>query len=271
MAYLMVTDLSQVARLRPLEREQVQVLLDDMALTGSGRVDPATGARSGRLLKAEHVIQGTLREPEGGTQLRADASAVNTPSARVAATGEAQDRLQGLFDIEQSLVMQLLNEMGIPLTPAERRAIGRKPTSDMQAFLAFSRGLEAEDRGDFAAAADAYADAERRDPRFSQAQRRRHQARRLALSLRDGPLRLAGRDLSPDVPSRLTDPRAQPGRAGALHDMVVSTVPGASDRLGRRLGTRPPAVRRALAEALRQDDLRVNSQLGEIIILVVRP
>jgi hypothetical protein len=53
--------------------------------------------------------------------------------------------------------------------------------------------------------------------------------------------------------------------------MVVSTVPGASDRLGRRLGTRPPAVRRALAEALRQDDLRVNSQLGEIIILVVRP
>ncbi len=271
MAYLMVSDLSQVARLRLLERERVQALVDEMALAESGRVDPSTGARSGRLLKAEHVIQGTLREPEGKTELLADASAVNTSDARVAATGSAQDRLQDLFDIEQSLVMQLLGEMGTPLTPAERRAIGRRPTSDMQAFLAFSRGLEAEDRGDFAAAAEAYAEAEQRDPRFSAAQRRRQQARRLAAAFRDRPLRFAGRDLPPALRTRLTDLRSPPGRSGALRDLVVSTVPGASDHFGRRLGTRPPGARRALAEALRQDDLRVTSQLGEIIILIVRP
>lgn len=269
MAYLIVTDLSQVARLRLLEREQVQALVDEMALAESGRVDPTTGARSGRLLKAEHVIQGTLREPEGRTELIADASAVNTSDARVAATGSAQDRLQDLFDIEQSVVMQLLGDLGIPLTPAERRAIGRRPTSDMQAFLAFSRGLEAEDRGDFAAAAEAYAEAERRDPRFGAARSRQQQSRRLAIALRDRPLHLAARDF-PALRSPLTDLRLS-DRSGALRDLVMSTVPGASDRLGRRLATRPPAVRRALAEALRQDDVRVTSQLGEIIILVVRP
>jgi hypothetical protein len=31
--------------------------------------------------------------------------------------------------------------MGVAITPAERRALSERPTADLQAFLAFSRGL----------------------------------------------------------------------------------------------------------------------------------
>src|SRR5207244_5989084 len=56
-------------------------------------------------------------------------------------------------------------------TPAERVAISERPTRDIQAFLLYSRGLEAQDRGDFAAAAQAFGSAAQRDPGFGAAAR----------------------------------------------------------------------------------------------------
>lgn len=56
--------------------------------------------------------------------------------------------------------------MGVQLTPAEQEAINQRPTQNIQAFLAYSRGLEAEDRGDYGAAQAAYNDAVTLDPSF---------------------------------------------------------------------------------------------------------
>jgi tetratricopeptide (TPR) repeat protein len=50
LADLLVTDLSQTDRLRVVDRLQVQALLDEVRLAETGLVDPATGARGGRLL-----------------------------------------------------------------------------------------------------------------------------------------------------------------------------------------------------------------------------
>jgi hypothetical protein len=56
--------------------------------------------------------------------------------------------------------------MGIQLTDAERQALEQRPTANLQAFLAWSRGLEAEDRGDFTAARQLFEEAQRIDPGF---------------------------------------------------------------------------------------------------------
>jgi hypothetical protein len=94
---------------------------------------------------------------------------VRASDAQISATGSGADRLQALFDIEKAVVFQLLDRMGIALTPGERQAISERPTRDLQAFLLFSRGLEAQDRGDFGAATQAFQAAAQRDPSFQQA------------------------------------------------------------------------------------------------------
>ena len=63
---------------------------------------------------------------------------------------------KALFDIEKAVVFQLLEQMGITLTPAERVALSERPTRDIQAFLLYSRGLEEADGGDFSAAAPSF-------------------------------------------------------------------------------------------------------------------
>ena len=168
LAALVVSDLSHVRSLRLVERERLQALLDEMKLGETGRVDPATGARSGHLVGAGQVVQGQFQEvPTAGVRL--DATMVRATDASVAATGSGRDQLALLFDLEKSVVFQLLGKMGVPLTPAESLAISERPTRDLQAFLLYSRGLEAQDQGDFAAAGASFRAAAQRDPTFQAA------------------------------------------------------------------------------------------------------
>lgn len=167
LAALVVSDLSHVRSMRLVERERLQALLDEMQLTANGRTDPTTGARSGHLVGAGQVVQGQFQDLPGG--VRIDAAMVRATDAQVAATGTGRDQLNLLFDVEKSVVFQLLNKMNVPLTPAESIAISERPTRDLQAFLLYSRGLEAQDRGDFQAASASFRAASQRDPTFQAA------------------------------------------------------------------------------------------------------
>lgn len=262
LAYLIITDLGQVSELQVLERQRVQALIDEMALADSGRVDPRTAARSGRLLRAGRVVHGSITTPDDG-QLRIEANAVETREGEITASGDAQDRLKALFDMEQQVVFELLNDLGITLSPAEREAIGRRPTADMQAFLAFSRGLVAEDRGDLEAASSSYEAATRLDRTFRSARQRRDRLRRIAALD-------AFRRSGPGDRPRLQAAQNVLGQRGVLQNIVSATVPSSGDRLNRRLGTRLIILRRALAEALQQDN-PLDAQIGNIIILIFRP
>lgn len=167
LAQLVITDLAKSRQVTVLERERMQAMLDEMRLSEQGNVEQQTAVRSGRLLRAERVVQGTIAER--GDQLRVDAAVVDVATAGVAATGNASDQLSRLFDLEKALVFTIFNNLGIQLTDAERASINQRPTQNIQAFLAYSRGLEAEDRGDFQAAHEAYSQASNLDPSFQAA------------------------------------------------------------------------------------------------------
>lgn len=144
LAVLLATDMSQTDRLRVLERVQIQALLAEIALGRTGRVDPATAARAGRILSAGRIIQGRV---EGAADaLRLEAYAV--PVARAVVSGDpvrSSGALGTLFDMEKELALGLYEAMGIQLTAAERERVLRRPTANVQALLAFGLGLEASD------------------------------------------------------------------------------------------------------------------------------
>ena len=266
LSQLVLTDLGKVNQLRLLERERVQALVDEMRLGDSGRVEAASAARSGRLLRAERVVQGALQDPAAG-QLRLDAAVVNAKSSSVVASGSAQDPLPQLFDMEKQVVMELLDRMGITLSPAERRAVSERPTADLQAFLAYSRGLVAEDRGDFAAAEEQYDAALARDPNFRAAREHKQHAQQLSSALNTAPPDLAG------LGSRMPDEglARSPGQVAVLRNLLANAIPSHGSQVTQRVATQPPVVRPPLPEALQQDDPRSAGLTGEVIIIITRP
>ena len=77
-AELLTTDLAQTERVRVVERVQVKVLLDEMELGATERVDPRTAARSGRILGASNIVQGRMDGSQA--QLTMQTAVVRVPA-----------------------------------------------------------------------------------------------------------------------------------------------------------------------------------------------
>ena len=173
LAELLTTDLAYIRTLRLLERMRIGILLDELKLGESARVDPATAARVGRLLRAERMVQGTATIPSGGpVQLSAT---VVTGAGVVRPVGQVTGPFPKLLELEKQVVFDLAAQLGIELTQAEREQILRRGPKNLAAFLAYSRGLEDMDRGDYAGAAKNFGAAAQADPSF-QAARQGQQA-----------------------------------------------------------------------------------------------
>jgi len=268
LAALVLTDLSRVHDLKLVERDRLQVLLDELALAGTGLVDPATGARSGRLVQAAQVVQGQF-DLGAATELRLDATVVRATDAQVTATGSQADRLQALFEVEKAVVLQLLTKLGITLTPAERVAISERPTRDIQAFLLYSRGLEAQDRGDFAAAAQAFGSAAQRDPGFRAASRQAAASQAARSASTTSPT-----DLAATVGGGAGDGRS-PATQATLLTAINGAVPTGASRL-QGAGTpgapaQPPTDPNRICEGASCDGPARAALIGTVFIILKRP
>ena len=164
LAELITTDLAYIRTVRLVERLQIGMLLDELKLGQSERADPATAARVGRLLRAERLVQGTATIPSRGpVQLSAT---VVTGTGVVRPVGQVVGPFPKLLDLEKQVVFDLAAQLGLAVTPAERQHILRQGPKSLAAFLAYSRALEAMDRGDYRAAARHFRSAAQADPSF---------------------------------------------------------------------------------------------------------
>ncbi len=163
---LLITDLARVSQLTVVERARLDALLDEVTRSANGRVDAATAVRSGRLLRAGRLVRGTITQPDGKA-LRADAAVVDVATSRMQSPVNADFAIDAVLDAEKRLVFAILAQLGVTPTPAERAAIEQRPTRSLSAFLAYSRGIAAEDAGRFDEAARLFGEAARQDPGFS--------------------------------------------------------------------------------------------------------
>jgi len=176
LADMVITDLSQVKALTVIERSRMQALLEEMGLGQTGLVNEQTAPRVGRLLGVKKVLQGSFLDLAGG-RLRLDANIADAVAKAALPIGETSGELARFFRLEKNLVFKVIDELEITLTEAEEKAILTVPTENLLAFLAYSRGLEASDRGDFAGAQKEFQEAVKIDPKFSNAQTQLEQSR----------------------------------------------------------------------------------------------
>jgi TolB-like protein len=168
MADLLITDLSRSARLTVVERDRMQALTDEIQLSQSANVDAATAVRAGKLIQAGTLVNGLILQP-APNQLTLDARLVNVGTGAIGNATQVNNSLDALFAMEKQLVLQLFDRLGVQLTPAERQLVDRRPTANLNAFLAYSRGLQATDDGRFEDATRFFDNARSLDPGFGAA------------------------------------------------------------------------------------------------------
>jgi tetratricopeptide (TPR) repeat protein len=179
-AELLTTDLSRSSQLAVLERARMQALLDEMQLQQTAGVEAGTGVRAGKILQAGRLVGGSISQI-GADQLRANAFVTNVQTTQTVGSGASdQQALDQLFNLEKNVVLQLFADLGVTLTTAQRNAIEQRPTRSMAAFLAYSRGLELQDRGRFDDAGRSFDNAVRLDPGFGAARQKSQESKNTA-------------------------------------------------------------------------------------------
>jgi len=169
---MLITDLSQVKQLQMVERMRMQTMVEEMNLAQAGITDESTAPQFGKLLGAEKVLWGKY-DVSAKKKLSMDAELVSaTEPSAVPVQVNRTDALKAVFDLEKRLIFDMLDNMGIELTAEERESILRVPTRNLQAFMAYCRGLESQDAGRFQEAAEHFRQAGRLDPDFQDASSR---------------------------------------------------------------------------------------------------
>ena len=234
MAEMLVTDLGRTDRLRLLERLQVQLLADEIALGATDLVDPATAARGGRLLSAGRAVQGTIEGDAEVLRLQAVALGVGRDSVGSLTPVTEQAALAMLFEMEKRLALGIYASLGIELTVAERGRVLEQPTHNVQALLAFGRGLEAEDRGDWAEAVRQYERALALDPQFGLATTRSEEAEAIAEATETSLTVLVETgvgseviplEMGPSTPAAASNAATSPGGLKFGPERLISTDP----------------------------------------------
>jgi len=165
LADLLMTDLARSSQIRLVDRLQLDAIMRELDLAQSGRVDTTTAPRVGRLVGARRLVLGSLAS-SGANGLVIDARVADVATSELRDAVSATAPLDRIFDAEKELAFRLLRDLGVQLTPAERAAVEQRPTANISAFLAYSRGVRFESLGDYGAATQEFRRALAIDPSF---------------------------------------------------------------------------------------------------------
>jgi len=273
LAQLLVTDLAKSRQLRVLERERMQAILDELKLSDSGRAAPATALRSGRLLRAARVVQGSLADLPGN-ELQVSAVVVDVATSGAGSPAAGEDQLSRLFDLEKQIAFSIFSAMGVQLSPAEQEAINQRPTQNVQAFLAYSRGLAAQDQGDYAAAQADFNDAVNLDPAFRAASQGAATAGELSTASQQT-VAQTEQSVSQVAQFQAPSPTGPDATQTALSNGADATNPTSGSQITNQGGggtaqTNNQGTNRANTGEISGTD-RSGTSIGNIIIIIKRP
>ena len=121
--------------------------------------------RMGKLLGAARVVQGTLTGLENKA-LRIDAALANIKTVQRSEAARVSGSLLDFYQLEKNLAFDVIDAMGITLSSEEKAAIQKIPTKNLLAFMAFCRGLDQMDQGNWESAQQEFSAALKQDPGF---------------------------------------------------------------------------------------------------------
>ncbi len=160
LAAMLITDLQKSGTtVKIIEREKIQALLKEVALSQSGSVDKETAVRVGKMLGAQTIAFGSFMVLMD--QVRIDVRIVKVETSEMLMAESITGSSGDFIALQQNLARQIGRSLRIALAPPS--AVGG---SDISAALYFSQGLDALDRGEKEAARQLFDKAVAMDPAY---------------------------------------------------------------------------------------------------------
>jgi TolB-like protein len=169
LAFMLITDLSTVRDLHVVERVKMQALMEEMGLGQSGLVESDKTPQTGRLLGAKWIVGGDILSL-AQVPLYIHSSLLDVPDAHVLGQPTAEGILDNFFEIEKTLLFNIIDLLKVELTQEERIRLERPLSLNTKALLDLFKAIDASDQGNYEQAEQHYKNAIKKDAQLSTAE-----------------------------------------------------------------------------------------------------
>jgi TolB-like protein len=169
LAFMLITDLSTVRDLHVVERVKMQALMEEMGLGQSGLVESGDTPKTGRLLGAKWIVGGDILAL-AQAPLYIHSSLLDVPDAQVLGQPTAEGILDNFFEIEKTLLFNIIDLLKIELTQEERIRLERPLSLNTKALLDLFKAIDASDEGNYEQAEKYYKSAIKKDAQLTTAE-----------------------------------------------------------------------------------------------------
>jgi len=167
---LLISDFMEIEEIEVIEWTKMQNLITEIKLRDENfsLANPENSPRIGKILGTSNIITGTLEGIDGKPNIVKVTAVCGQIDGSQHDPVQEEDFLANLFKLEKDILVQLLDSVGIEISPEELAELGQ-PTQKLDAFLAYSRGLNQMTQGAFDEAAKEFQNAIAIDKNFASA------------------------------------------------------------------------------------------------------
>lgn len=171
---LLISDLGLVKSLIVVERIKLKEIYEELGLNSTALIDKDAALRMGKLLGANSLVTGAFTGlgDESDDRWRVDPVLGKIKRHETQELEGVEGQLARFIQVEKKLALQILDNLNVPQEEIDKirdKILKNVPTESLEGFLAYSRGLNYEDRGLYTEATSEFENAISLDPKFNQA------------------------------------------------------------------------------------------------------
>jgi len=163
-------DFSKFSDLKVVERDKVDFILNEIAMSESGKVSSSTAIQVGKLLGAQVMVFGNVTQLDG-KKCKMLVKAVKVETSEIIATVEKEGK-PDYFKMEKELVKELAAKLDMTLSDETNAMLDAGGTDSFDAATLYSKGLLYMDKYDYKKAYDFFKLAYEKDNSFTEAKKK---------------------------------------------------------------------------------------------------
>ncbi len=160
-AIMLITDLSKIDGLDVVERVKLQALMEELNLSISGLTKSDTAPRIGKLLGATWIVGGDVQGTKD--KLKLTSNVLKVVKQAILGRPFSQGKLSTIFDMEKTLLFEIIKLLKVKISKEKLEELKRPLSTNVDALMAFFRGIEASDQRKYELAARYYQEAIKKD------------------------------------------------------------------------------------------------------------